>query len=277
VLLGIDGVKCNDPLFSPSLILMGELHSDFGGPIVIDHNVFLDLTVATVEKVKDKWSGLLHGLKQQIEKWERSGQGGGGYIDDDAFGDDKDETRPAPKFGKLSNRSQGALDSHAAFFRDKESYLLYLWEVSENNGLLVSSMQRLNELAAAANGADGIPSVVGAAKLGANSSVATADKHGNTQKMKDLLTTIIEHGKKMVSVAKMKCNQQEKDHNEREEDRSYVMQAEICASLRSLGAEKRQMMIQMQAEKVKKIRQWKQSTGMRLPRLKKRRSRRIHF
>ena len=67
-------------------------------------------------------------------------------------------------------------------------------------------MQRLNELAAAANGADGIPSVVGAAKLGDDSSVTTADgdKHGNFQKMKDLSTTIIDHGKKMVSVAKMK-------------------------------------------------------------------------
>ena len=43
---------------------MGELHSDFGGPIVIDHNVISDLTVATVEKVKDKWPGLLHGLKR---------------------------------------------------------------------------------------------------------------------------------------------------------------------------------------------------------------------
>ena len=56
----------------------------------------------------------------------------------------------------------------------------------------------------------------------------------------------------MVSVAKMKCNRQEKDRNEREKDRSYAMQAEIRASLCSLGAEKRQMMIQMQAEKVKK-------------------------
>ena len=63
---------------------------------------------------------------------------------------------------------------------------------------------------------------------------------------------IIEHGKKMISVAKMKCNQREKDCNEQEKDRSYAMQAEIRASLRSLGAEKRQMMIQMQAEKVKK-------------------------
>jgi len=101
-------------------------------------------------------------------------------------------------------------------------------------------------------------------KLGDNSSVTTADgdKHGNSQKMKDLSTTIIEHCKKMVSVSKMKCNQREKDRNEREKDRSYAMQAEICASLCSLGAEKRQMMIKMQAEKVKKIRQWKQSTGM---------------
>jgi hypothetical protein len=275
-------VKWNDPLFSPSSILMRELHSDFGGPIVIDHDVISDLTVATAEKVRDKWSGLLHGLKRQIEKWERSGQGDGGYyIDDDAaFGDDKDETRPAPKFGELSNRSQGALDSRAAFFRYKESYLLYLWEVLECNGLLVSSMQRLNGLAAAANGADGIPSVVGAVKPGDDSSVTTADhgdKHSNTQKIKDLSKTINDHGKKMVSVAKMKCNQREKERNEREKDRSYAMQAEIRASLRSLGAEKRQMTIQMQAEKVKKISQWKLSMRMQLPRSKKRRSRRFRF
>ena len=115
-------------------------------------------------------------------------------------------------------------------------------------------MQRLNELAAAANGTDGIPYVVGAAKPGDDSSVTIADgeKHGNSQKMKDLLMTIIDHGKKMVSIAKMKYNQREKDCNEREKDCSYAMQAEIHASLRSLGAKKRQMMIQMQAEKVKK-------------------------
>jgi hypothetical protein len=33
---------------------MSELHSDFGEPIVIDHDVISDLTVATAEKVKDK-------------------------------------------------------------------------------------------------------------------------------------------------------------------------------------------------------------------------------
>ena len=134
----------------------------------------------------------------------------------------------------------------------------------------------MNELAAATNGADGIPSVVGAAKRGDDSSVTTVDG-GNSQKMKDLSTTIIDHGNKMISVAEMKCNEREKDRNEREKDRSYAMQAEIRASLRSLGAEKRQMMIQMQAEKVKKIRQWKQSMGMRLLTSKKRRNRRLRF
>ena len=58
-------------------------------------------------------------------------------------------------------------------------------------------------------------------------------------------TTIKDHGNKMVSAAKMKCMQSEKDRN-------YAMHAEIRASLRSLNAEKRQMTIQMQVEKVKK-------------------------
>jgi hypothetical protein len=50
---------------------------------------------------------------------------------------------------------------------------------------------------------------------------------------------------KMVSAAKMKCVQCEKDLN-------YAMHVEICASLCSLNAEKRPMTIQMQVEKVKK-------------------------
>ena len=237
------------PRFPPLPNLLGALHSDFGLPVVIDHNIVSSMAVAMAEKVKDKWLGLIHELKRIIEKWERSGQGGGGYMDNDAFGGDTDEgeLRLAPKFGKLSNRLQGALDSCAVFFRDKESYLLYLWEVWEWNGLLVLSMQRLNNLAAATNGADGITSIVVAAKSGDNISVTTAggNKHDKTKQNKELLVTINEHGKKMVFIAKMKCNQWEKDC-------SYAMQAEICASLCGLGAEKRLMIIQMQAEKVKK-------------------------
>ncbi len=164
---------------------MSALHSDFGLPIVLDHNIVSDTAAETAEKMKEKRSGLIHKLKQIIEKWEQSGQGDGGYLDNDIFGEDANEgkLKLAPKFGKLSNCSQGALDSHATFYRDKEFYLLYLWGLLEWNGLLVWSMQRLNKLAAATNGADGIPSVVVAAKLGDDSSVTTAgvNKHDKTK------------------------------------------------------------------------------------------------
>ena len=49
----------------------------------------------------------------------------------------------------------------------------------------------------------------------------------------------------MASAAKMKCVQREKELN-------YAMLAEVRSSLRTLNAEKRQMIIQMQVEKVKK-------------------------
>jgi hypothetical protein len=70
--------KLNDPHFSPNSILMGELHSDFGFPIVIDHDIVSDMAVATPEKVKDKWSSIIHELKRKIQNWEDSGQGDGG-------------------------------------------------------------------------------------------------------------------------------------------------------------------------------------------------------
>jgi hypothetical protein len=70
--------KLKDPLFLPTSILLGELHSDFCLPVVIDHNVVSDMAAATREKVKDKWSSLIHELKWKIENWEHSGQGDGG-------------------------------------------------------------------------------------------------------------------------------------------------------------------------------------------------------
>jgi len=254
--------KWNDPLFTPSTILMGHLHSDFSLPIVIDHDIVSDMAVATPEKVKDKWAGLIHECKRIIEKWERSGQGDGGYDDlddednDEEDGDDGDGDggKGERVFGSLKNRSQRALDSRSSFFANKEPYLLYLWEVLDNHDLLVSSMQRLNSCALAANGADGIPAVIGRNLTGDESVSVTTGTRTNSderrdestaKKFKELTTTIKDHGNKIVSATKMTCIQREKDRN-------YAMHAEIRASLRSLNAEKRQMTIQMQVEKVKK-------------------------
>ncbi len=64
------------------------------------------------------------------------------------------------------------------------------------------------------------------------------------KKLQQLSQSIKGHATKMVSVAKMKCDQ-------RDQDRTYAMQAEVRGSLCSLASEKRQMIIQMQAEKAK--------------------------
>ena len=197
--------KWNDPHFSPCTIIMGELHSDFAFPIVIDHDIVSDMAPATPEKVKDRWSSLVHALKRNIENWEMSGQGDGGCLtydidDEDSLGCAEEysmeklsdelsaDPRPKPAFGKLNNRPRAALDSRASFFRDKESYLLYLWEVLDNNNLIVSSMQRLDNSVAAMNGADGISSVIGCKRKGAESSMTTwresdSDNHKSTKKI----------------------------------------------------------------------------------------------
>ncbi len=137
----------NDPQFSPTSGII-DLHSDFYDPITVDHDVVSDMTPATPEKVKEKWDGLLHELKRGIANWERSGQGDGGYLEEDVEEEDVEGVeKNIPAFGTLTNRTQRALDSREAFFTGKESYLLYLWEVLEWHGLLVLSMQRLNTFA----------------------------------------------------------------------------------------------------------------------------------
>jgi hypothetical protein len=228
------------------------LYSDFHDPIAIDHDVVSDMTPATPEKVKEKWDGLLHELKRGIANWERSGQGDGGYLEEEDEEEDFEGVeKNIPVFGTLANCTQRALDSCEAFFTRKESYLLYLWEVLERHDLLVSSMQRLNTFAISTNGADGIPSIINNDQHHGDDSTMTSfgekSKAGTVsddKKLQQLSQSIKDHATNMVSVAKMKCDQ-------RDQDRTYAMQAEVRGSLRSLASEKRQMIIQMQAEKAK--------------------------
>jgi len=129
--------KWNDPQFSPSSMII-DLHSDFYDPIAIDHDVVSDMIPATPEKVKEKWDCLMHELKRGIANWERSGQGDGGYLEEEDEEEDAEGVeKNIPVFGTLANHTQRALGSRGAFFTRKESYLLYLWEVLENHGLLV--------------------------------------------------------------------------------------------------------------------------------------------
>ncbi len=57
----------------------------------------------------------------------------------------------------LMNCSANALGSRAGFFKYKELYLLYLWDVAELHDLTRSCMQTLNANVAAGNGGKGVP------------------------------------------------------------------------------------------------------------------------
>jgi hypothetical protein len=85
------------------------------------------------------------------------------------------------------------------------------------------------------------------------------DKLSSSKKLKELTTTIKDHVMKMVSAAKMKCVQHEKDCN-------YAIQVEVPASLCSLSAERRQMTVQMKAEMVKKKKVMEKSLSTQLQR-----------
>ena len=103
-------------------------------------------------------------LKQGITNWERSGQGGGGYIDinnendaadvnDDVYNDDNnDADDESIKVGALAGCSQGALDLCCNFFDDRNTYLLYLWDILDEHNLVQSTMQQLLEGVGSGNG-----------------------------------------------------------------------------------------------------------------------------
>ena len=76
-------------------------------------------------------------------------------------------------------------------------------------------MQRLNSLAIAANGADGVASVIYdkpscgeiSVTTGARSNADERSDESLAKKFKELSTIIKDHANKMVSAAKMKCVQ----------------------------------------------------------------------
>ena len=144
---------------------MKDTHSDFSRPIPIPFDAISNLSPATPEKVEEKWNSMNLALKQKITNWERSGQGDGGYIDNDSNSyhtdNDDEDGNEEFQFGQLEGRSQHALDLRHNFFDDRNSYLLYLWDILDEHNLVQSSMQQLLHGIGSDNGSNGVPLVVG--------------------------------------------------------------------------------------------------------------------
>ncbi|KAG7371307.1 hypothetical protein IV203_019877 [Nitzschia inconspicua] len=102
-------------------------------------------------------------LSSIIENWERSGQGDGGWIDED----DEDEedssvegvaTARKYEWGRSEGR-QGAFDCRESFLGSNPSYLLYFGDVLDNNDLFNTTMNRLSDEVGASS-ANEVPPVI---------------------------------------------------------------------------------------------------------------------
>ena len=249
--------KWNDPLFLPVTVALPDVHSDFSLPIPLSHDAVSHMQTAT-EKCKEKWQALNLQLNRIITKWERSGQGDGGFFagSDGNFHEYEnlsDEERDFENemisdencFGSTRNRSRLALDQKKNFIDGKCTYLLYLWEMLERHDLLSSSIQRLNDEASSSNGNFGVPSVI-QRKRSVDDDLSITSSKGSSKKSKTndigmLSASIQKHGESLIEVAKIAALQQEMD-------RVQAREESILSRINSLRDTKRNLIIRLASE-----------------------------
>lgn len=153
--------KWNSVSFNP-VTFITDCHIDYLSPINCSFDEVKDLSPATPQKVQDKLTEMRTNLIRIIDNWKRSGQGDGGYDDDS---DDRmedsgmveevrthDIAKSSHGYGELRNRPCRALDTRSSFLHNRPSYLLYLWEVFYQRGLLNTTVNRLSNGVGATDG-----------------------------------------------------------------------------------------------------------------------------
>ena len=73
--------KWNDPLFLPVTAALPDVHSEFARPIPLAFDTVSHMQPATAERVEERWQSMNLQLNRIISKWERSGQGDGGFME----------------------------------------------------------------------------------------------------------------------------------------------------------------------------------------------------
>jgi hypothetical protein len=234
--------KWNDPLFLPVTSVKPNTHSDFARPIPLSFDTVSMLQPATMEKVEEKWNSMNLALKRGIQRWERSGQGDGGFLDEDEVVDneegDSDEERGGEegeddsydgvgrRFGRLKKRTQRALDKRRNFFDGKSTYLLYLWEMLEEHNLFQSSMQQLHDDVGSVDGSTGVPYAIGGKRKSSNNEddLSSSAKKSAYSMESSLSKSIEKHGETMLEVAKIAALEQQKNREQAlaEQDRKRV-------------------------------------------------------
>ena len=270
--------KWNDPLFLPITSLKPDTHSDFSLPIALSYESVNKLQPASVEKVEEKWNSMILALKRGIQNWERSGQGDGGFTEEDEIGgeeeeeerennsndgtddmDDLDDSHSV-QFGSLKQRPRRALDLRRNFFDGRATHFLYLWDMLEEHDLLQSSVQQLHAGIGSGDGGVGVPSIIGAKKR-KNEQDDYSATSSKTSKPSSLMGASIEkHSESIIFLAKTVAAENEKNRQEARAEQEKIRRAnraeheksridsrvnEIRMRINSLRDSKRNMVLRM--------------------------------
>jgi hypothetical protein len=133
--------RWNSDTFNP-ILPSSNVHTDFQQPSTdCSYAKVAGLTRATARTVEDHISSMRANLIQIIIQWESDGQ-----CDSVTLEQRQQQIRRGyPVFGKLGGRTAAALQTRANFLHNgtMPSYLLILWELADEHGLLPSILQRL--------------------------------------------------------------------------------------------------------------------------------------
>lgn len=163
--------RWNSSSFNPTTMI-SNCHYDFSQEIDIGYDATAGFARASPTKVRDKLAKMKTDLTSIINKWERSGQGEGGRLEDEVDDDDEfehlegnldglEEDADEPEaqqpskgeqfeWGRSEGR-QGAFDCRESFLGSNPSYLLYFWDVLNNNDLFNTTMNRMSDEAGASS------------------------------------------------------------------------------------------------------------------------------
>jgi hypothetical protein len=132
--------RWNANFFNPKTTV-SNCHHDFLHEIDIGYDACLEFVRATPTKVKDKLAKMKTDLTIIIQKWERSGQGEGGVMEEK--GEDSEDSEQVD-WGRSKGRT-GAFDCRQSFLGPNPSYLLYFWDVLDKTDLFNTTMNRLSD------------------------------------------------------------------------------------------------------------------------------------
>mmetsp|Transcript_7375 Transcript_7375/g.11213 ORF Transcript_7375/g.11213 Transcript_7375/m.11213 type:complete len:312 (+) Transcript_7375:146-1081(+) len=137
-------IKFNTESFSPTSLLLPNLHEDFAQPIDLALPPGVQITPDQVQK---RFTDVRAKSIFVIEKWERSGNGEGMIENenDEGFGCICGDNEDRQEF--FNN------DDRANFLNGFKSYVLYFWHIFEQHNVLTAALYKIKEdMTASSNG-----------------------------------------------------------------------------------------------------------------------------